>query len=85
MRIKRLNDMFTVATQLELNKIRKISETGDRTIICNRPDGEGEGEDQPGPWRRYPSRSSPIAGPAPAPQRFGRIGNPRRLGRIGNM
>jgi TIGR01244 family protein len=46
MRIKRLNGMFTVATQVDLNKIRKIAEAGYKTIVCNRPDGEGA--DQPG-------------------------------------
>ncbi|TNE65309.1 MAG: TIGR01244 family phosphatase [Rhodobacteraceae bacterium] len=45
MRIKRLNGMFTVATQVDLAKISKIAETGYKTIVCNRPDGEGA--DQP--------------------------------------
>ncbi|NVK46366.1 MAG: TIGR01244 family phosphatase [Rhodobacteraceae bacterium] len=46
MRIKRLNGMFTVATQLEPSKIQKVAEKGYKTIICNRPNGEGA--DQPG-------------------------------------
>ncbi len=45
MRIKRLNGMFTISTQIEVNKIEKLHDAGYRAIICNRPDGEGE--DQP--------------------------------------
>lgn len=45
MRIKRLNGMFTIATQVEPSKIDQILVRGYKSIICNRPDGEGE--DQP--------------------------------------
>ena len=44
MRIKRLNGMFTIATQVEPDKIGKLAERGYKTIICNRPDGEGDGQ-----------------------------------------
>ncbi|WP_417270435.1 beta-lactamase hydrolase domain-containing protein [Celeribacter sp.] len=45
MKIKRINGMFTIATQLELSKIARLAERGYKTIICNRPDGESM--DQP--------------------------------------
>lgn len=45
MRIKRLNGMFTIANQMEIEKVKKVADRGYKTIICNRPDGEAE--DQP--------------------------------------
>lgn len=42
MRIKRLNGMITVATQVALSDLQKISDRGYKTIICNRPDFEGD-------------------------------------------
>ncbi|WP_177213032.1 beta-lactamase hydrolase domain-containing protein [Celeribacter neptunius] len=38
--------MLTIANQMETGKIGKVAERGYKTIICNRPDGEGD--DQPG-------------------------------------
>lgn len=40
MRIKRINGMFTVASQLEPLQVHKVADAGYKSIICNRPDDE---------------------------------------------
>jgi sulfide:quinone oxidoreductase len=45
MKIKRISDKYTIATQIEIDKIGKLADRGFRSILCNRPDGEGA--DQP--------------------------------------
>lgn len=42
MRIKRINGMFTIASQVEVDKVNKLVQAGYRTLVCNRPDGEDE-------------------------------------------
>ena len=44
MKIKRLSAEFTVSTQLEVAKVAKVAKRGYAAIICNRPDGEGQGQ-----------------------------------------
>lgn len=41
MRIIRINGSYTIASQLEVLKVRQVAEAGYRSIICVRPDGEG--------------------------------------------
>ncbi len=43
MKIRRLNDDFTISTQIEMEKIGKVAARGYRSIICNRPDDESAG------------------------------------------
>lgn len=45
MELKRVNQDFYVAGQITANDIAKIAGQGIKTLICNRPDGEGA--DQP--------------------------------------
>ncbi|MEX7478222.1 TIGR01244 family sulfur transferase, partial [Acinetobacter baumannii] len=45
MELKRVNQDFYVAGQITANDIVKIADQGIKTLICNRPDGEGA--DQP--------------------------------------
>lgn len=45
MNIKQLSDSFSVSPQVLVTDIPAVAEMGFRTIICNRPDGEGP--DQP--------------------------------------
>ena len=45
MELKRVNQDFYVAGQITVNDIAKIADQGIKTLICNRPDGEGA--DQP--------------------------------------
>ena len=45
MELKRVNQDFYVAGQITANDIAKIADQGIKTLICNRPDGEGA--DQP--------------------------------------
>lgn len=45
MELKRVNQDFYVAGQITTNDIAKIADQGIKTLICNRPDGEGA--DQP--------------------------------------
>ena len=45
MEIKTLNAGLSVSAQITASDIQAIKDAGFRTIICNRPDGEGE--DQP--------------------------------------
>lgn len=40
MRIRRLNGMFAIANQVELNTVHELARAGYKTVICNRPDGE---------------------------------------------
>jgi uncharacterized protein (TIGR01244 family) len=42
MRIRRINGMFTIANQVDVNKVEKLAEAGYKTLICNRPDKEGD-------------------------------------------
>lgn len=44
MRIKRLNGMYTIGSQLELTDILKVNSAGYRSIMCMRPDEEGTGQ-----------------------------------------
>ncbi|SLN44008.1 Beta-lactamase hydrolase-like protein [Aquimixticola soesokkakensis] len=44
MKIKRLNGMFTISTQVDPDKIGKLAGLGYRSIICNRPDDEEPGQ-----------------------------------------
>lgn len=45
MEMKRIDDSITVSPQITLEDVAKIAEAGFRSILCNRPDGEGS--DQP--------------------------------------
>lgn len=45
MELKRVNQDFYVAGQITADDIAKIADQGIKTLICNRPDGEGT--DQP--------------------------------------
>ncbi|WP_368574944.1 TIGR01244 family sulfur transferase [Acinetobacter baumannii] len=45
MELKRVNQDFYIAGQITANDIAKIADQGIKTLICNRPDGEGA--DQP--------------------------------------
>lgn len=45
MELKRVNQDFYVAGQITVVDIAKIADQGIKTLICNRPDGEGA--DQP--------------------------------------
>ncbi|MCU4431179.1 TIGR01244 family phosphatase [Acinetobacter pittii] len=45
MELKRVNQEFYVADQINADDIAKIADQGVKTLICNRPDGEGA--DQP--------------------------------------
>ncbi|ENL8335285.1 hypothetical protein AB6H55_002728 [Acinetobacter baumannii] len=45
MELKRVNQDFYVAGQITADDIAKIADQGIKTLICNRPDGEGA--DQP--------------------------------------
>ena len=45
MELKRVNQEFFVSDQISQQDIAEIAAKGIRTIICNRPDGEGA--DQP--------------------------------------
>ncbi len=45
MEIKRVNQEFYVAAQITADDVVKIADQGVKTLICNRPDGEGA--DQP--------------------------------------
>lgn len=44
MNIHRINDEFSFSKQLELTDIAQIHVQGFRSIICNRPDGEGSNQ-----------------------------------------
>ncbi len=44
MKIKKLTDNFSVAYQIEPCDIKEIKNLGFKAIICNRPDGEAEGQ-----------------------------------------
>ena len=44
--IRKVTDYFSVAPQIDVNDLEEISAKGFKTIIANRPDGEG-GVDQP--------------------------------------
>jgi sulfide:quinone oxidoreductase len=46
--IKKLNDRMTVGPQISIDDIARIRAAGFTAIICNRPDGEDEGQL---PWR----------------------------------
>ena len=45
MEIKRINDSYSVSGQVSPADIDKLVEASIRSIVCNRPDGEGA--DQP--------------------------------------
>lgn len=45
MEFKNVNDGFTVSPQITADDVKAVHEAGFKTIICNRPDGEGA--DQP--------------------------------------
>jgi sulfide:quinone oxidoreductase len=45
MEAKRLDDDVSVSAQITVDDVGQLSELGFRSIICNRPDGEGN--DQP--------------------------------------
>ncbi|MDZ7839504.1 MAG: sulfur transferase domain-containing protein [Gammaproteobacteria bacterium] len=45
MQIKRLDDAMSVCAQISADDVAEIARHGFRSIICNRPDGEGS--DQP--------------------------------------
>ncbi|MBX2836294.1 MAG: TIGR01244 family phosphatase [Gammaproteobacteria bacterium] len=45
MDVKRLSDKLSLSGQIQLGDVAKLAELGFRSIICNRPDGEGA--DQP--------------------------------------
>lgn len=44
MRIKRLNGWITIANAIEVEKIQKMADHGYKSIICNRHDGEENGQ-----------------------------------------
>ncbi len=46
MDIRQIDDAYSVSPQIEADDVRDIAAAGFRTIICNRPDGEG-GAEQP--------------------------------------
>ncbi|GAA5663594.1 sulfide:quinone oxidoreductase [Ochrobactrum intermedium] len=46
MDIRQIDDNYSVSGQIEPDDVRDIAAEGFRTIICNRPDGEG-GPQQP--------------------------------------
>nr|WP_196108195.1 MULTISPECIES: TIGR01244 family sulfur transferase [unclassified Ochrobactrum] len=46
MDIRQIDDNYSVSGQIEPDDVRDIAAGGFRTIICNRPDGEG-GPQQP--------------------------------------
>ncbi len=41
MDIRQIDDNYSVSGQIEPDDVRDIAAEGFRTIICNRPDGEG--------------------------------------------
>src|SRR5690242_3592525 len=45
MELKRINQDFYVSGQITADEVAKIADQGIKTLICNRPDGEGP--DQP--------------------------------------
>lgn len=40
MRIRRLNGMFAISNQVEVNTVHELAKAGYKTLICNRPDNE---------------------------------------------
>lgn len=44
MNIKRLTEGFSVSSQIDLIDVAKVKSMGFRTIMCNRPNGEDEGQ-----------------------------------------
>ena len=46
MEIKRINGELSVAPQIVASDILAIAEAGFKTVICNRPDGEGEDQQE---------------------------------------
>lgn len=40
MRIRRLNGIFAIANQVEVNTVRDLAKAGYKTVICNRPNHE---------------------------------------------
>ncbi|MBU2936248.1 MULTISPECIES: beta-lactamase hydrolase domain-containing protein [Pacificibacter] len=41
MRVRKLNGMFAIANQVEVNTVQDLAKAGYKTIICNRPNHEG--------------------------------------------
>jgi len=41
-----INENFSVSPQLAINDLQEIAHLGFKTVVCNRPDGEG-GPEQP--------------------------------------
>jgi uncharacterized protein (TIGR01244 family) len=45
MRIKRINGMFAVASQVDIKTVKDVAQAGYKTLICNRPDCEADDYD----------------------------------------
>ena len=79
--IRRVTDAFSVAPQISVDDVEAIAAAGYKTIVANRPDGEG-GVDQPrmGPIRAKAESlglsfaALPFSG-APTPEIVERMGN----------
>lgn len=46
MEIRQINDDYAVAGQIAPEDVAEIARAGFKSIICNRPDGEAEGQPQ---------------------------------------
>ena len=68
MDIRKITDDFSVAPQIGVDDVAAIAAAGFRAVICNRPDGEAEGQPQSGDvaaavtasgmeWRMLPVRN----------------------------
>ncbi len=44
MNVKQVVDGFSVTEQIEADDVTRLADEGFKTIICNRPDGEAEGQ-----------------------------------------
>lgn len=46
MRIRRINGMFTIANHVAVSDVERLATSGYKTLICNRPDGEADDQDE---------------------------------------